>query len=237
VQKTIWVRTLCAVVLLTAFAMPARADLIVVDPNDFAVGTDLSTLFPGLTMAKLTNLPNSDGLNGFPTYQPVASPVYAVSTYHVPDGLSVGGHTVDLLDYWDCSRSISGSPWCGSSWNVLELRFDSPTDFLSIDTRFFMDTPDIIAYDAFGDVLDLRAQGSRRDTYSDLTFPGGWSFGTITVERTHADIARVVYGGYIGNTTPVRIVYGVPEPTTLGLMGLGLFGVALLKRRSGWGTP
>ena len=225
--------TASALVLFMCVASPARADLIVINPNDYAPGTDLSTLFPGLTMTTWTNRPNSDGTNGRATYQPVASPVLAISNSQVPDGLSIGGQTYVMLEYEFCSRSSpsTGSIDCSAGWNVLELHFDSPTDFLSIDTRFHTDTPRIVAYDSLGNLLNLGAQGTQSDTLTIPNASGGTSEMNSTIQRESADIARVLYGGYLGSSTPVGISYRVTEPTTLGLLSVGFACAAFARAR------
>lgn len=218
--------------LIVTLASPARADLIVIDPNDFAPGTDLSNLFPGLSMARITNLPNSDGPLGLPSYQPIYSPVSAVSSGHVPAGLlSLGGVTYNLNRYDPCATRGWGEA-CREGWEVLELVFDSPTEFVSIDTNFNLDTPELLAFDILGNHLDLTVQGTRQYTYSNVLQPGP-SFGNMTVNRNSADIARIVYGGNVGYTTPIAVSYRVPEPTTLGLLGIGLVCTCLYGARRG----
>lgn len=220
-------RVLWGAIIFVTFASSARGELIVVDPNEYSLGTDLSTMFAGLSMAHLSNQPNQDGVDGRQLFEPVASPVYAVSTYHAPTILSVGGMSRELLDYAGCSETVFGTLIYCSLYDVLELRFDSPTNFVQIDSRSFSDGPDILAYDALGN----RIAGWGYGGYTFTATPAdseSWA-STITLSRDQGDIARIVYGGLIGNSTPTRITYSVPEPTTLGLMGLGVLGSGLFS--------
>jgi hypothetical protein len=210
-----------ALLLLPGLASQARADLIVVNPNDFASGTDLSTMFHGVTMAHLRNEANQDGPNGGAAFRPVAAPVYAISTYHDPTTLSIGGMGIDVDAYDACSRGVG---WQCSWYDVLEVRFDDPTNFFQIDSVFYSDGPSILAFDVLGNrIYDFVTTYSIRPDYS----------GAATITLTHAtsDIARVVYGGVSGNATPTRISYNVPEPLTLGFMSLGLAAAGLFARR------
>jgi len=218
--------------LVATLAAPARADLIVIDANHYRPGTDLTTLFSGLSMAHLHNDPNHDGTSGRELYRPIASPVYAVSTHHAPELLSVGGLSRELVSYTICAGSVNGSSEC-PQYDVLELRFDAPTDLVQIDSRWFSDQPGILAYDALGNLLRTWGNGinSPLVRYSETHTPVGndWA-STLTLESDQPLIARIIYGGLAGPATPTRVAYNVPEPTTLVLITLGLVGARLLSR-------
>ena len=220
--------TVCALLLV---ASPARADLIVINANHFQPGTDLSNLFSGLSMSHLRNEFNVDGPGGAHLYRPIASPVYAVSTHQAPGLLSVGGTGYELLDYNRCYDG-GGSPSGCLDYSVLELRFDSPTDFLQFDSRSFSDDPGVLAYDTLGNLIDLRTHGLRTFTWTRLDAPDSPVDSILTVSRDQANIARVVYAGWGGHATPLRISYSVPEPATFGLMALGFLGAAFFPRRN-----
>jgi hypothetical protein len=216
-------RVLCVVGLLAGLASPVRADLIVADPNAHTLGTNLSAMFPGLSLTRLTNQPNQDGPDGRTAFRPVASPVYATGTYHDPTTLSLGGTMFHLENYDICSRA--GSTFASlCAYQVLELTFDTPTSFFQLDSIGFSDGAAIIVFDIFGNRL------SGFQTVHSLRNTGG-SATTFTMTRSTADIGRIVYGGNVGTTTATRLTYNVPEPLTLGFVSLGLVGAGIFARR------
>jgi hypothetical protein len=58
---------------------------------------------------------------------------------------------------------------------------------------------------------------------------------TLSFQSDARNIGRVVYGGSGGWSDPVRISYGVPEPSALAALLLGLSGwsASRLRRREG----
>ena len=216
-------RTLCVVGLFVGLASTAHADLIVIDPNDYTLGTDLSTMFPGVTLSRLTNQPNTAGPDGLTAFQPLATSVLATGTYHDPATLSFGGPASDLDLYDSCSaRGSAFSSLC--VYNVFEVRFDAPTHAFQLDSIFFSDSSGIIVYDTLGNrISGYSTTYSRRNAYDGA--------GTFTMTRSTADIGRIVFGGLYGAATATRVSYNVPEPVTLGFMTLGLAGAGVFARR------
>ena len=204
-----------ALVLLTASS--ARADLIVVNAADYPLGTDLSTAFTGLTMARLTQ-------SGSATYSPTISGVNTVIDYPIPVP-SLGG-TFGLSEFLACSTAVGPALSCLAGFNVLEFRLDAPTNFFEIDGYFFTDPNFLIAYDSAGNIITDFTR-----TYS--AGIAGTTRSTLTMLRSErTDITRIVYGAYSGTTvTPTQVRYNVPEPATLALIGLGVVAGAVLRRR------
>lgn len=207
-------RTFCAVGFVVGLAAPAYADLMVIDPNNTSQGTNISTLFPGVTLSRLTNQPGS-------TFNPISTSVFSRETYHNPGALSIGGPASDLDQYEACStRGFSLT----CAYAVLEVRFTGGTDFFQLDSVFFSDLAGILVYDLSGNRLyGYDSLFTPRNTYDGAA--------TFTMSRERADIGRIVFGGLYGAATATRISYNVPEPMTLGFMGLGMLGAGLFARR------
>ena len=227
-----------SVVLLSliGFAAPASATTIVINPNDFPLGTDLSAMFEGVTLARLDNRDNRDGINGRPVYDPIASAVYAIPTYHTRSGLSIGGISTQANEYEWCRTTLGGLPDC-AHYNVLELLFDEPTDFVQVDSIAWSDYPVFYAYDIFGNRIDTFGNQHLFAGYGNVTHatPGGDYIQTVTslsfdhalgvsltAARNQRDIARVVFGGIAGATSATQVTYRVPEAETLGLLAIGI---------------
>lgn len=218
----------CAVLMLTGIASTAGAAPITINPNDFPFGTDLSTIYSGVTLSHVRNAPNTDGLDGRQVFRPVASTVIATPTHHTDGALSIGGLGMEVNDYRDCRQSGSTGLGFGcSSYDVLDATFHNPTSFLEIKSFFFSDGPSVLAYDLGGNRITF-AVGEFVVTNTPM---GARNGSTIVLSRAQSDIAQVVFGGVGGNSTPVEITYNVAEPATAGLLLLGLVGATVFRRR------
>jgi hypothetical protein len=226
-----------AVVLSVCVAASARADIITINPNAHAVGTDLSHLFPGVSMAQLTQTAGS-------TYNPVSSAVMATPDYYgdAVGSLVMGGGGI-LEGYQTCyaaSQTGGSAPGACGSWNsALELTFDGPANFVTITAAWLSDGPGMLAYDSAGNMIGscfspFGPGGAGSSGLCDAYIIPNNSVGnlsTVTIARAEGDIARVVFGGLIGRAMATEVTYGVPEPATLALMGIGFAGAAMMRRR------
>ena len=221
----------CAALFLSGAASTAWATPITINPGDFPFGTDLSTIFSGVTLSHVKNAPNTDGVDGRQVFRPVASAVYAIPTHHTAGGLSIGGFGMELNDYRDCRNAGANGLLFGcSSYDVLDVSFDKPTGFLEVRSIFFSDGPSILAYDLAGNQIAF-ALGEYVVATTALDPDNSSSASTIMLKRSQADISKIVFGGNGGNSTPVEITYKVAEPATMGLMLLGVAGAAAFRRR------
>jgi hypothetical protein len=207
----------------------ARADVIVIDPSDYTLGSDLSTLFTGVTMSRLTQR------DGSAFYDPLSSGVFASEHYHAPDRLTLGPYSYPE-EWARCHQATlegQASLSCVEGFSVLELRFDAPTNFVQITSAWFSDGPGLRAYDVHGSEVarcDAAFGGTGGGCASTVAVPQfGANSTTSTIQREQRDISRVVFGGLPGISTPTEVRYRVPEPSTLLFVALGIAG--LLKTR------
>ena len=214
-----------AVVLSMCYAASARADIITINPNALTVGTDLSHLFPGVSMSIATQV-------GSGVYNPVRSAAVVGGDYHGVGSLTMGGGYI-LADY--CGPGATPGS-CTSGQSVLELTFDAPANFVQINASWFSDGPGIIAFDSAGNRI-----GNCFSTFGPsgvggcdafiLPYNANGNLSSVSIARSQGDISRIVFGGVVGQSRATSVTYGVPEPTTLGLMGIGLAGAAIARRR------
>lgn len=231
-------RTL-ALALLLGMSFGANATLVTIDPDDYALGTDLTHAGPGLTLQTLSQ-------RGITYYDPAILPVIAADCASSsvrcgdPDYTSEFGSTTSsvygVIENWYGCSSVGHTGYCRDGFRVLDMVFDSPTDYLQIETGWGSDPPAFMAFNSAGErVLYCSAfQAScGNGAVQTQTVGVGEHWSIMTVQLASADIARVVFGGQMGGANIGEITYNVhvPEPGTLALLSLGLLGAGLARRR------
>jgi hypothetical protein len=192
------------VLLLLATASAASADLII-EPDDFPAGTDISQAFPGVTLSTV----NSD--LGDPTvFSLVPTMPYWAST-----GERVFGHAGDYPVHWVMDTV---PPF---RYGALRADFNPPTPFVMLDFigNDLSDYGQLTAYDAQGTLLASLQTG--------LLAAGDVE--TLTVANV-GDISYIVAGGLLTNTVCLDHMV-IPEPATILLMAA--LGVWVKRRHPG----
>ena len=224
----------------------AQAELITIDADAYAPGTDVSNAFDGVSLAHLTF--TSAGLQSTSVYAAGCANVSNPSSICSAIGPASFGYqtsTGAINSYWystaspiiNCLNQNYSYCYNGTPQHLLEVSFDAATGFVQFESTFGSDDPWVWALDAAGNVLSLTPQR----TIHQNSGPGGGPFGyqTVTLASTAANISRVIIAGNGGYVTVDGITYdgittataSVPEPETLGLLLAGLVGIVVTTRR------
>ena len=190
----------------------SSASAIVIDPDLFSPGTDVSTAIPGVT---LRDYDETGGLSSPDRF----GPVYALTSSFATTGTLVFGHSGNAFvdsDVWAAFTPTHRA----SLW----MDFDDPIRFFSIDA---------IA-DTAGDHGWLQYFGSSGELlgHVEQVIPTAGEILNLSVSRETADIYRVLVQGA---DTPIvfdNAVAIIPEPSTALLLGIGLAGLGMRRRRA-----
>jgi len=204
----------------------ASAEPITIDPNNFAVGTNISFASPGVALFRVTN--QYDSLLGIPSL--AVAPVFSAS---YSDGAGLGSYH-DPRDVSGCVAQIlqtaaNSINYChdASGTDALLLVFDAAADFVEWEAGWNIDAPEAIAFDAafhqIGRVIGygapLPTQGTVFSRQSMMSISG-------------SDMKYVFIGADAGQASVNRLQYNaVPEPSTLILSGIGFVGALYRFRR------
>lgn len=205
-----------AVCFTVAFSLAreSNAAIVVVEPDAYADGVDISNAFAGVTLS-------ASGTS------PINTTVIAHATLAStpPNAFAYMGSS-GIADAW------YPFPGDGRPHAYLRADFVYPTDWVAIDVISNDSSPN-----DFGALQAFDAGGSLLATASSVGLLSG-QFQTISIARPSADIAYVLASGYYAvpgnpmtadNVNLDRLQFNlVPEPATLSLVVLG--GLGLWRR-------
>lgn len=201
-------------VLGLGLAMPAHARLIVVEPDDFAAGQNLSGISPHVSLS-----------NGYSTADPsFAEPVYAVSSPFAPTGSLVFGANPSGSGGFAFVRE-SQAPGNNAAWGFA-MSFSQPVTNISLFALNFGYPPGLAlegwALDGSGTIID-----------SFIYTPALGLGSSFNFALPSAGVKTLIIGGEdgIGALQFDRLAFEVPEPGPLALLALGVVVLCVFVRR------
>lgn len=182
--------------ITTAITLHAPAQLLTIEPDDYAAGTTLDHLFPQLTLG------TADAANQPMPFFPVTALTENFTGY-APTGTKVFGNAG--INFWN------------NNWR-LRMDFSQPADFISLafggGNYFQGETARLDAFDSTGSLLASYTSSPRLSG----------SFETLFISRAGGDIAwAVAYlppdGGSFGRFDRLQFSV-VPEPSLFAFLAL-----------------
>lgn len=205
---------------------PAEAIMMTLEPDDYAVGTNVTNLFEGVTINRYSL--------GYGDSSPYLSPVYVEEWPATGEWAAVTG-THTLGRFWDapagahCFTAVT----CHETFSVMLVEFASPTNYFEIASSYLTDYTLLYAFGTNGESLST-LQTSRTTIRYDNTYGGA---DTVQIGSLGGPplIQSVIFAEYSASANMDTIRFnavGVPEPSVLLLLGSGLAIAAVWRRRT-----
>ena len=200
-----------AFMIFLSNAEAAHATAIVVDPDSFVLGTQLTTAFPSVILS----------VEGKPE-----SVVRAVDGFSVFNGRNIA--TTGTLVFGQDPVTFDVPQGWDENNGLLRITFLAPTDYVQIDLIFDDDDIGFVrGYSGDGTLLTDITTPSLRDTYT-----------TLVVARLTADVAFVIAGGQGGEAIFLdNLLFrlsAVDEPPALFLFATMLLLVPFVSHPRRW---
>jgi len=242
----------CAVCVATVlfFSRSAHADLITIEPDNFAAGTNVTAATPGVLL--WSALVTGTAVNPL-----LLSAVYAQHSSACDDGnlftlcyaatgsqgFSPSCNPEGSLFEWSSDRlpancfaltngNFGGSPnVCGSlgtGFRALLIELAAPTSFVQVAGAWNSDYLELRALDANFNILSLP-----QTLITDPRLPGYATTGTVSMTAPAATMTYIFAGSTEGGIALDRVQFAtsVPEPSTLLLTIAGFAGLSAHLRR------
>lgn len=179
------------------------ADLITIDPADFASGQYVSYATPGVTLSTMTLEPVEAQPYGEFLYGPKLGPVYAVDGKFSssPDETALGeywgraGTDVHMVNCLQGCIAGEGEADAIATLDWLKVDFSSPVNFVSVvQTQDDFNQAEIAAFNSAGQLVAF-CEAAPINAYNGSSNPGG---GCLTVDPSLVDSnGRLVNGEHV----------------------------------------
>ena len=215
----------------------ARADLITIDADAYAPGTDISNVFEGVTLSHVTftatGMQSSAVYAAAPCAGPECSVIGTASFGWQTAAGNINPAWYSTARYVNTCVSQIRSYCYAEPQHVLEVSLDVATDFIQFEATHLSDWPDVWAFDAAGNLLSLTGE---RTIHQPFAYPYSFGHQTVTLSSALGDISRIYISGNGGRNIIDSISFNapagsVPEPATLAMMLAGLAGMGVARRR------
>lgn len=203
---------------------PAHAVMITLEPDDYAVGTNVTTLFEGVTLQMFSG---QAGIST--TYRDVYVESWpSPGNYAAATGTQTFGIFTDPMLAAQCWSGPCGTS--GDPFSALLIQFDRPTNYVEISASWLSDAPALIGYGINGKHFLTYSPSSVIRPYWEPS--GAAAIFELGGVHSESMIQAIIVAGVLGNSNIDRIRYNsVPEPSSVLLLAAGLAGAAIWRRR------
>lgn len=235
-----------SLLMASLLCAPAEATLIELEPDMFRVGTNVTNLFEGVTMYRISGYEGASSTNLYNRLDVALSPTPTYSPVYIETDTSL----VDTLYRVPTGEHSFGAfrrlPAWGGEFSALMIQFDRPTNYFEIAGSWNMDEHLFSVIYADDRPLNFNPMMSRTALWGFPNLSMCYFCGT---DSPAADIVRigsledapyiktVFVGGWKNPATLDRIRFnsvpspGVPEPSSLLMLGVGLAGLVAWRRK------
>ena len=250
-RRNVALQALAAWVILSVTA-PSHANLITIEPDDFAANENISYVMPGARLSAVSKLADGTLVESAVIARQLDSS--CIPSPGLPTCAATGqklfGHDRPSLSnshLWgeveDAVAYFQGSPIDAPFFRtVLRVDFETPTNYVDVLGAFWNgDSVGMSAFNAAGQEVSRcilggvpgAEPGDCRSVYSeDAIGPSGvWGWYRTSVTSAMADISFVLIGGAANYRQLDQIRFAIPEPGTSVLLGVGLAMLLVVQRR------
>jgi hypothetical protein len=250
-QSSIAQKHASSLVTLLSLALSGPAFAGIIDPNDFASGSLITGNTPGATITHITHggfdpyvstravfaIEHPTCAIYFPCAAPTGTNVLWHGSWPLQGDVTISGGLQSFRET-PIGTDVFSPEYLQTTHNfsAIRLDFDNPIDYLSVD--FVSRTAELFALvllDLDGNMLGYTLknyQGAEpRPAPGSPVNPVTFKVNTAIMQRSSADVATVLMGGWSPSVGIGGITYSVPEPGTLALFGLGLVGLGFTRTR------